>query len=249
MSKWFAGAIFVMAALMSVSPANAYTQTFDRVVPISANGALRLENVNGLVDVRAWDRNNVEIRAVKTAASSDDLNRVTIAIESQPDWVHVLTRYPQDQSVDVNVEYHISVPRGVALESIVTVNGDVRATNLDSGGALQTVNGDVEVYDCAGSFSARTTNGNIREELRSLGKASTALETMNGSVLLALPASAGAQLDAQTMNGEIHSERPILMQGSSGHGSFQGKLGPGGAPLRIRAVNGSIQIAVWKATI
>jgi hypothetical protein len=72
---------------------------------------------------------------------------------------------------------------------------------------------------------------------------------VNGSVLLAIPANAGAQLDAQSLNGEIRTQKPMMMNGSFGHGSFRGKLGAGGAPLRIRTVNGVIQISLWKSTV
>jgi DUF4097 and DUF4098 domain-containing protein YvlB len=253
MRKWLAGAVVLMAALVLMAPAEAYTQNFDKTIPLGEGGTLRVENVNGVVDVRAWDRSDVEILAVKsTARNAEDLDRVNIQVENGPGWIHVVTQYPQDQGVDVAVDYVVNVPRRVLLQSIATVNGDVRVTDVDGSGSLQTVNGSVEVFDCAGNFSAHVTNGNIREELRSLGrdtKDATEIQTMNGAVWIALPADTGAQLDAKSMNGEIRTEWPVLMNGSFGHGSFQGRLGPGGAPLRIRTVNGSIQIAVWKPTV
>lgn len=250
MRKWLAAAIFLTIGLVCVAPANAYDQVYDKTVPLPAGGTVHLENVNGSVDVRAWDREEVEVYAVKTARrDSADLNKVNIELKVSGGRVDVATHYPSDQGVDVTVEYHIHVPRRVLLESIATVNGSVRVTDVDGSGQLRTVNGDVEVYDCAGAFSARSTNGSIREELRGLGAQAVALETMNGSVLLALPANAGAELDAQSLNGDIRTEKPVMMNGSFGHGSFRGKLGAGGPPLRIRTVNGAIQIAVWKATV
>jgi len=250
MKRFFAGAILFAAALILTGPARAYDQTIVKTIPLSAGGTFRLENVNGSVEISAWDRNEVEIRAVKSARrSAADLALVKIDVKSLTNSVQVTTNYPTDQGVDVNVEYHIRVPHRVLLESIATVNGNVRVTDIDGSGQLRSVNGDVEVYDCAGGFSASSTNGSIHEELRALGTSSLALETMNGSVLLAIPTSAGANLDAQTMNGEIRTEKPVLMNGAFGPGSFRGKLGIGGAPLRIRTVNGAIQISIWNGTV
>src|SRR5580704_2310719 len=250
MSKWFAVATLSAVAVIFCGPARAYDQVYEKVVPLPAGGAFHIENVNGTVDVRAWDRNEVEIHAVKTANRNPaDLDLVSIETRSTAGRVEVSTHYPPDQGVDVTVEYSIRVPRRVLLETVATVNGNVRVTGVEGSGQLQTVNGDIEVYDCAGGFNARGTNGSIHEELQRLAPKPLSLETMNGSVLLAIPAGAGAQLDAQSLNGEIRTEKPVLMNGSFGHGSFRGKLGAGGESLRIRTVNGVIQISVWKPTV
>jgi hypothetical protein len=251
MRKWLAGFVVFLVAAICGAPAHAYEQAFEKTVPLSAGGALHLENVNGSVEVRAWDRAEVQIYAVKrTSRSEDDLSSVDIDIDATLGRVNIVTRYPQDQGVDVSVDYRIRVPRRVLLENISTVNGTIHVTDVDGGGKLRTVNGDVDVFDCAGGFSARTTNGDIHEELRVLtAKAPVELESMNGSVLVALPANAGAELDAQSLNGDFHTEKPVTMNGAFSHGSFRGKLGAGGAPLRIRTVNGGIQIAVWRPSI
>lgn len=249
MRKWITGAVLFVATVAGSAPARAKDQAYDKTVPLAAGGALILENVNGSVEVSAWDRPEVRIHAVKSARRTADLDLVTIEVKAVSGKVEVYTRYPSDQGVDVSVEYKIQVPRRVMLENITTVNGNVRVTDVDGGGQLRTVNGDVDVYDCAGGFNARTTNGGIHEELRSLDAKSLALETMNGSILMALPPNAGAEIDAQSLNGVIRTEEPVLLNGAFGHGSFRGKMGAGGAPLRIRTVNGAIQITVWRSTI
>lgn len=248
--NWFAAAALLLAVVALSSPASAYDQQYQKTVPLPYGGTLHLENVNGPVDIRAWDRESVEIYAVKTAQrSTSDLDLVSINVKSGAGRVDIDTQYPVDQGVDVSVQYRIMVPRRVTLENITTVNGIIQISGVEGTGLLHTVNGDIEVYDCTGGLSARTTNGNIHEEVRVFDAKELTLETMNGSVLVALPSNAGAQLDAQSLNGEIRTERPVMMNGAFGHGSFRGKLGAGGAPMRIRTVNGTIQIAVWKPTV
>ncbi|MGH9592616.1 MAG: DUF4097 family beta strand repeat-containing protein, partial [Bryobacteraceae bacterium] len=243
MRKWFAGFLLV-AGLACVAPAHAIDDNFDKTAPLAPGGALHLENINGSVDVTAWDRNVVEIQAVKsTRRDPADLQRVTIEVVEKTGRVDVLTHYPQDGSVDVTVEYHVHVPRHVRLDHVATVNGNVRVTGVDGQGELRTVNGNVELYDCAGGFNARSTNGGIREELYRLDPAEFSLQTINGSILLAVPPNTAAELDARSMNGDIRSDVPVSVNGAFSPGKFHGKLGAGGKFVHIRTVNGAIQIA------
>jgi DUF4097 and DUF4098 domain-containing protein YvlB len=241
--------ILGLALLVFVVPARAKDQTIAKTFPFARGGVLKIENVNGSVEIRGWDRDEIEIRAVKSASHSEDLDRVQVDIKPAAGRIEIETRYPADQGVDVSVEYLIRVPRRVIVENAATVNGAVRVSGVEGSGELRTVNGDVEVSEAAGGFNARTTNGSIREELQSYAAKPLALETMNGSVYVSLPADAGAEIDALSMNGEIRTQKPVLLNGAFARGSFRGKLGAGGAPLRIRTVNGAIQIAVWSATV
>ena len=239
----------LLALIAFVVPVHAKDQTISKTYPFAQGGTLRIENVNGSVEIRGWDRDEIEIRAVKTALRAEDLGLVQVDIKAGTDRMEIETRYPADQGVDVSVEYLIHVPRHMVIENAATVNGAVRVIGVEGSGELRTVNGDVEVSEAGGGFNARTTNGSIREELQSFAANPIALETMNGSVFVALPANAGAEVDAQSMNGEIRTQRPVMLKGSFSRGSFRGKLGAGGAALRIRTVNGAIQIAVWSATV
>jgi hypothetical protein len=250
MRKWIAGLALSFVALLCAIPIQAADQTYSKTVPLVNGGVVNLENVNGSVELRGWDRDAVEIHAVKTARrAASDLDRVEIEVRSQPGRVEILTHYPKDQGVDVSVEYEVRVPKGAVLEHVATVNGNVRIAGVAGGGDLRTINGNVEAYGCAGSLSARTTNGNIREELWSLGSTEMALETVNGSVILALPQDAGAELDARSMNGDVHSGLPIAVTSAFAPGSFHGTLGAGGALLHIHTVNGAIQLTVLNGTI
>jgi DUF4097 and DUF4098 domain-containing protein YvlB len=138
----------------------------------------------------------------------------------------------------------------VRLDRIATVNGTVRVSGVEATGELRSVNGDVEVFDSSGRLSARTTNGNVRMELRPPEPGgSMAVETVNGSVVLALPAGAGAELDVRSVNGDFRSELPVTVEGALDFRGFQGRLGPGGSLIRIRTVNGGIRVVAARPTV
>jgi len=222
----------------------ATTQTYEQRYPLASGGRFQLDNVNGSVQVDGWEREEVEIRAVKTAESDErELPRVNIEVESEPGKVAVHTRYPQGQSVAVAVEYHIHVPYRVLLGSVETVNGSVSVRGVEGAGELRSVNGNVDVSDCSGRFSAHTTNGNIRLQLRHLfDGAPMTLDTVNGSVLLGLPQEAHADIQVRSLNGDFSSELPFSLTGSYAQRYFHGKLGAGGGQIFMRTVNGGIRV-------
>lgn len=243
-------AIAVLGAL--VAPAFAAENAFEATYPLSPGGNFLLTNVNGSVEVRGWDRNEVYVRAVKhSRGGSTDVSRVKVEVNAAPGSVAVVTRYPETESVDVTVEYSIRVPSRLRLTNIQTVNGDIRVRDLETGGELRTVNGDLEMLNGAGRVGARTTNGNVRLELAHLGEGSEPIrvETVNGSVALEVPASVGAEVHAQSLNGDFQSDLPLEVETSTGRAEVRARLGAGGAPLVLRTVNGGIRILAARATV
>ncbi len=236
--------VVVVAVAILATPCLAFDDVFQQTYPLPAGGSFQLQNVNGLVRVTGWDRNAVEVRAVKSSRRDPrDLARVHIEVEARPDSVAVDTRYPQNDGVEVYVEYRIRVPRRIQLTRVATVNGTVHVSGVEASGELRSVNGNVEVFDSSGRLNAHTTNGNVRLELRELDPSGPLMaETVNGSIMLALPPDAGAELDVRSVNGDFHSELPLTLRGSLGSREFHGRLGAGGSLLRMRTVNGAIRV-------
>jgi hypothetical protein len=219
-------------------------ETFERTYPLAAGGRFLLENVTGSVQVDGWDRNAVEVRAVKITKNDPvDLAAVTVEVQSQPGQVSVRTRYPKGGGADVAVEYHIYVPSRVLLSNVKTVNGSVSVHGIEGMGELHSVNGDVEVLKSSGRFSAQTTNGNLHLELRGLEDGVPMnLETVNGSVLLGLPSTAAANLTVLNLNGEFSSELPVTPSRSGSSHNFRGKIGVGGDEITLRSTNGVVHL-------
>jgi hypothetical protein len=250
MRKLQLAVILAAAAIVWTLPARAANETFDKTYPLSPGGTFALQNVNGTVEISGWDRNEVQIHAVKTAAhDSEDLSKVTIDVDADASHVAVKTIYPEEKGVEVSVAYTVHVPQHVLLGGIATVNGGIEVMGLDSSGELRSVNGNVEVSDSSGSLSAHTTNGDIHMELRRLGEAPVAAETVNGSIVVALVPGANAALDVRTLNGDFRSDFPVAALSASGAREFHGQLGSGGSAMRLRTVNGSVRIVEFKPTV
>lgn len=242
--------VLVLSAV-SAAPCFAITKEFNQSYPLQAGGSFELQNVNGTVEVQGWDSDTVQIHAVKTAKSREsDLDLVSIDVEARSSAVSVSTRYPQNEGVEVAVEYTVRVPHGARVEHVGTVNGTLRVSGIEAVEELRTVNGNIEVYDGGGSVHARTTNGNVHLELLHVqDKNGAVAETTNGSVLLAVPADTHADLEARCLNGNFFSELPVTFESTQRPRELHGKIGRGGVPLRLCTVNGGIRVVALRSTV
>jgi len=228
-----------------------FTREFTRTYPLRPDASFELTNVNGTVRIEGWDKNEVEIHAVKTTPDNETLlDLVAVEIDARPDFLSISTRYPQEEGVEVAVDYVIHVPRRVQLVHVNNINGTVRVISSDSIGELHTVNGNIEVYDSGGNLHAHTTNGNVYVELKHAGDSRGAFaETTNGSVLLAIPADLPADLEARCTNGNFSSDLPMVMKGADQPRTVRGRLGSGGTPIHLGTVNGTIRVIALRSTV
>lgn len=248
----FASVLFAFIVALAAVPSFAISkQQFDETYPLQPGGSFELQNVNGPVEIQGWDRDAVEVHAVKTAKRNEaDLQRVTIEVAAKPQSVSVTTHYPADEGVEVAVEYVIHVPHNAHIEHIGTINGTLVVAGVAAVDELRTVNGNIEVYDGGNGLHAHTTNGNIHLELADFsGSGGTSAETTNGSLLVALPRDAQADLETRCLNGNFLSEIPISMESAQKPREMHGRFGRGGAPIKLRTINGGIRIVSLQATV
>jgi Putative adhesin len=240
-----------LAMAIAAVPGFAISKEFNQTYSLQPGGTFDLQNVNGTVEVQGWDRDVVEVHAVKTAkVRESDLERVSIDVSAKPSGVSIQTRYPQDEGVEVAVEYLIHVPHGAKVEHLGTVNGTLRVAGVDEVDDLRTVNGNIEVYEANSDVRAHTTNGNVRLELARLhGVTATVAETTNGSVLLALPSNSEADLEARCLNGNFQSELPFALESTLKPREIHGKLGRGGSPIKLHTINGAIRVVALRTTV
>jgi len=243
------GAFVVLA--LSAAACFATTQEITKTYPLASEGTFELNNVNGTVRIEGWDKNEVEIHAIKSTPDERNLlDLVAIDVDAKPEGLAVSTRYPQQEGVEVTVDYVIHVPRHAQVSHVNTINGTLRIFSEESLGELHAVNGNIEVYESSGNVHAHTTNGNVYVELKHAADArGISAETTNGSVLLAIPPDLPADLEARCMNGSFSSELPMMVKGASQPRTIRGTLGQGGMPIRLGTVNGTVRIVALRSTV
>jgi hypothetical protein len=250
-----AGALLTLAA--ASLHAETLSQTIDRTFDVRPGATLALDNVNGHVNVTSWDQPRVRVRAVKTVSRLDNprgaLDALRVEMTPRDGGLTVHTVYPNHGNgmgfldfltgnwSDAKVEYDVTVPRSMSLQ-LETTNGAIEVNGVSGVLKTETTNGHILLERCGGNIDAETTNGRVTAELVSVDRTRTnRLETTNGKIVLTVPSSLAAELDASTTNGSIDSELAIATH-SIGRHSLRGTINGGGAMLRLRTTNGSIEI-------
>lgn len=239
------------AVLVSAARADGYShrEKFSRTGAFAATGTLMLENVNGDVTVRTWDRNEILIEGEKSAKTADELAAIDLKIDVSPERATVKVKLPKrdgwfGHNIRAAVSFTITLPKNAAVEKLETVNASVSIDGVQGSVHAETVNGAVEVAHPGGDVHLETVNGHIRVDgaaLRSGHRLST--ETVNGGILISLPHDIGADIRASVVNGRIDCDFPLtLKRGGIGRHKLDATIGSGGAEISAETVNGGITI-------
>jgi DUF4097 and DUF4098 domain-containing protein YvlB len=235
----------LMATVFAISAAAQVTQDFHRTVPLSPTGRISLENINGNVTVTGWERNEVQIDAVKKARDQQKLDEARIEVDASSDSVRIKTKYPEGHNNNnpATVTYELHVPRKARLDHIDLVNGSLEVSQVNGEIDANLVNGKTDLRDLSGRLGVSAVNGTITANFRTLDNVKEIhLKSVNGAINLGLPASPNAEVSVSTVNGGITTDYPLQVKGKFMGHHLDGTLGSGGTHIEISNVNGSVRI-------
>ncbi len=224
---------------------------FEQVVstaryPFPPGARLAVENVQGNIEVEAWDRAEIEVTSIKTALGPGSrVDDVRIAFDFGRRGLTIRTIYLSDSEAPVRVDYRLRVPRQVRLDHLRTVEGDIHVRDVEGSVDARTLNGSIEGLDVTGRVLASAINGNVAVSFRALPErtAPLRLETLNGNVDLVLPASANADLELSTVAGRVEGNYVFVASAIPGDNTRRARVGQGGVLVRLRTVRGNIRLA------
>jgi DUF4097 and DUF4098 domain-containing protein YvlB len=229
----------------------ALTEEFHQTYPITADGRIELDNINGPVHISGWDRNEVKVDAVKYANTKERLEEARIEIDSGKDYLSIRTRYPDhdnnwnwgSHNNPASVEYTLTVPRNARLDEIKLINGALDITGVSGEVRASCINGRLEAHDVAGRAKLSTINGRLDARFAQLSGQEVELSSVNGSVELTIPSDSNAEVEASTVSGGINNDFGLRVNHHRfvGH-DLRGEIGNGGTRIRLSDVNGRIEI-------
>jgi DUF4097 and DUF4098 domain-containing protein YvlB len=229
----------------------AFTEEFHQTYPLTPDGRVELDNINGDVHISTWDRNEVKVDAVKYADEKERLDEAKIEIDSGKDYLSIRTRYPDhDQNWNwgshhnpASVDYTLTVPSSVRLDEIKLINGELDVNGVSGEVRASCINGRLEAQDLGGRAHLSTINGRLDAHFNQLAGNTVELDSVNGSVELTIPSDSQAELEASTVSGGIENDFGLHVNHHRfvGH-DLRGELGNGGAHIRLSNVNGRIEI-------
>ena len=198
--------------------------------------------VNGGIRIHGWNNADVLVKACihASASTEDDANSLLKEVK--------IVRGPGDLEPDGpgdsnsrhwDVSYEIWMPNKSNIQAH-GVNGGITIESLEGQIHFHTQNGGVTLIGVAGDVDGSTQNGGLTIELTGSSWRGAGLnaETQNGGVHVRVPEGYSAQVEASTVNGGMHVEFPVQLNGKT----LTFDLGSGGAPIRIRTVNGGVHI-------
>jgi len=198
---------------------------------VQANGAsrLELESFQGVVVVRSWDRDAVQIKADHPDSHSIQIDRSGTTISVEPE---VERRFGFAHSVD----FEITVPRGfdlniegVALDvdiqgtegriEVSTVHGPIRVQGGRRAIVLESVNGAIHVEGAQGDLEVTGVAGGVTIVNCS---GDVFAESVGGS--LTLEGITSADVELGTVGGDLRYEGSVEDGGRYNFGSHGGEI-------------------------
>ena len=213
---------------------------------------VEVQGINGKVDVQTSDTRTADVYVLRTASSSDDLNRREVILEQTSDgllirakqvsrpgfWDHLKHLFHDNPTEDVTIK----APRQIAL-SLRGINGKVTAGDIEGALEAKGINGRVELGQANQSVEISGINGNISVALNKLGSRGARVSGVNGGVELRLANGLNADLSANGMNGSVRSEISEVTIDKEQFGShYSARIGSGGVPITINGINGNVRL-------
>ena len=135
--------------------------------------------------------------------------------------------------------------------NVERVRGNLRAETSGGSITIEDVTGDVDAETSGGSIritqaggrvSAETSGGSVTCSFASGNARGGDLSTSGGGIQVSLDPSIGLEIDAQTSGGTVTAALPVSGARETDRSSLRGKIGAGGAMLRLRSSGGPIRI-------
>ena len=256
---------FVILAISSCQ-LKMFTQEFNETISVDQSNSLSIKNTNGSIKIDTWDKDLIEIHAIKkTHLSMEILEKTEINISRSKD-ITIEAVYPQNAK-HFSISYELLVPSYLQFRKLETSNGKITISNLNSDVEMISSNGSIIAENIHGSISAITSNGSIK--IKNC-KAVENLLTTNGSIYASFHEIATNSLSITTSNGRIHvnflSIPDALFYITTSNGSINtsnmdmlvekksknflyGKTLDGKKEVLITTSNGSIEISSNKDTM
>jgi DUF4097 and DUF4098 domain-containing protein YvlB len=242
------------ATILSISTITAVyadvEDTIEKSFEVSEQADLRLANVNGAVEIKGWNKNEIKVTAIITANNQKDRDRIKVEFSQNSNSVSVETEYEKQSSWGNNnnsgkVDYTVMVPFGASLTDIELVNGSLVIDKVQGEIKANTVNGSIKVQGLADDLELNSVNGSIKATYQKIDNNidDIDLTTVNGSIKLYMPSDLNATINAETMHGSIKTAYGISSDKKMFVGrSLSGSVGSGDININLESVNGSIKV-------
>ncbi|GAA6205266.1 MULTISPECIES: DUF4097 family beta strand repeat-containing protein [Thalassotalea] len=242
------GFVLLTSILSGTATAEVHDE-ITKIFTVAEPTEFRLDNVNGDVEIRAWDNDKIKVNAVIKAKNQAARERITIEMNENDRGISVETHYKKSSGWGRNhsgsVEYTVMVPRYTRLSSIDLVNGSLIVEGVEGEVNIDLVNGSIEAKGLTKDSEINSVNGSIVATYQSLSNdlRDISIDTVNGRIELNLPESINADVEIDTMNGSIRNDFGLSVNKNMFSGkNLHGTIGSGDIRISIESVNGGVKL-------
>ncbi|MEL6616500.1 MAG: hypothetical protein AAFQ43_12230 [Bacteroidota bacterium] len=235
-------ALLLAAPTTDCAPAPNYgrvTECEVRTLTLGARESLVVRSpVSGGIQVVAWDRDEIGVRAEVRAFETDERTTAELLAAAEIRTTDTLTT-DLDGGGWVESRFILSVPRHIDLD-LWTNNGSVTVEGVSGDLHIDTNNGAVRLAGLGGDVTARSNNGSVTVDLDGATWDGAGLDAFanNGTLTLRVPDGYDAIVEAAVRWGYIN-EPDALSPASETRKVWFGRGGP---TLSVGANSGSVQI-------
>lgn len=242
----------LFASTVSFSALADVERKFSEKYEFDKNGQVRLENINGSIDVVGWDREQIQFEYTIKADDEDDLERVEVDIDASSSRFSADVEFSKKKSgwfggwnnySSGTVDLRIKVPHSAVLKMIESVNGEITIEDVHGSIKTETVNGEITVKDAKSDVTANTVNGEVNIIMKSFNEQRVKAESVNGDIVVYLPENDGFTVVAETLNGDLSNDFGIkVVEGTYVGADMDGRYKSGGGKLSFDTVNGDVSV-------
>ncbi|HSJ15228.1 MAG TPA: hypothetical protein VK939_12480 [Longimicrobiales bacterium] len=216
----------MISALAVAALSLGLAQQTDTTFNVPASGSVAIENFGGSVNVRAWDRAQMRVRARHSSRTALEIDvrgaRVDIDVSGRmgPGQAEIEVTVPRAYGVrieGVNTEINVDGANGEL--NLETVNGNITVRGGRGRIQAESIQGAVRLEDANGRIQVSSTNQGIR--LRNV-VGDISAESVNGAILMYGVDSRAVA--AETVNGAIEFEGRIYDNGHYGLATHNGRI-------------------------
>jgi len=236
-------AVMTMMLLLVTEPAGAQSGAQIINIPLSRPGdpiTLDISILSARIEVIGEDREDAEFavtvekgsRKIITPSGTKELTTGAYSIEVDEDdnYISVDTDWRTEKVVVV-----ARIPRRADLELSTTNNGEILVSNVAGNLQLENTNGPITATGIVGSVIAESVNDSIDVSFARIDEGTAmSFESINGDLVLGLPAGAGVELHIDTAKGEIISDFEVDVKASKP--TIERRDDRGGVEVRVESV-------------
>lgn len=232
--RWMKSSVVVGLGFgLAFLSATSMAEMVERRIAADPRGQVDIVNVAGTVEVRGWDRAEVEVSGELVSSQ-----RLEFQNDGRHTWIKVVP--PPGHKSSRSADIVVQVPEASSV-SINTVSADQAVRNVRGSQRLQSVSGQIETAIWSEDLQVKTISGDVRVDGHRTATMAE-INSVSGGIVLK---DVAGEVELETVSGDVEVWMGELKRGrlrtTSGTVDWRATLAPD-ARLDAEAISGDLKL-------